>query len=377
MNQMMSNDLVLRRNIYIETWRVQGTILKAQARADILLVLQYVAENPNATAKGMAGRLLFEENTRLVVSERLLKMAELYGLVERISEYRHYFYTLTEKGELALQEKEVFIPEDGFWEISFSNDPLLPHTILDFKPFKEPEAYQEVKNKDSKDSLEKRKQNIKPMPDWIRNPNFNAIKPFLNQNQSIWLEKIQAKGEKVSSNLQLVLEWNVSKQNVRLLKNNKIVHQFAYRHYDQNQIWQILLEQNSWQDDWDWSKNSMAIAFEKTDETSRQKMNKDFYFIKPDIDKLGKFDVFIAKNVAIHAIDKDNAMEWARWRLGHNINDFADKQTYQRWIKDAKSPFAEYALKLPQRKNLANLFWQEEKHSLKSWYLIAASDWQI
>lgn len=370
----MSNDLVLRRNIHIETWRVQGTILKAKERADILLVLRYVADNPKATAKGMAEHLFVDKNARLVVAERLLKMAEQLGLVKRISEYRHYFYTLTKKGELALQEKEVFIPEDGFWEISFTNDPLLPHTILDFASFDEPDAHQEVKNKEG---LEKRKQNIKPMPDWIRNPNFNAVKPFLNQNQSIWLENIQPKGEKVSRKLQLVLEWNVSKQNVRLLKNNKIVHQFAYQNYDQNQIWQILLEQNGWQDDWNGSKNSMAISFAETDEASRQKMNKDFYFIKPDIDKLGKFDEFIAKNVAIHAIDKDNAMEWARWRLGHNINDFADKQTYQRWIKDAKSPFAEYALKLPQRKNLANLFWQEEKHSLKSWYLIAASDWQI
>lgn len=372
----MSNDLVLCRNIHIETWRVQGTILKAQVRADILLVLQYVADNSNATAKDLAKELLFEENARLVVAERLLKMAEQLGLVERISKYRQYFYTLTEKGKLALQEKEVFILEDGFWEISFTNDPLLPHTILDFASFDEPDAYQEVSKKNEK-KFKERQDRIDFLPKWIRQPHFNAVKPFLNQNQSIWLEKIQVKGEKVPSKLQLILEWNVSKQSIRLLKNNQVVHQFAYQDYDQNQIWQILLEQNDWQDDWNGSKNSMAISFAKTDEKSRQTMKIDLEFKQPDIDDLGEFDDFIAENVAIHAIDKDNAMEWARWRLGHNINDFADKQTYQRWIKDAKSPFAEYALKLPQRKNLANLFWQEEKHSLKSWYLIAASDWQI
>lgn len=370
----MSNDLVLRRNIHIETWRVQGTILKAQERADILMILQYVADNPNATAKGMAEHLLFEENARLVVAERLLKMAELYGLVEQIKEYRHSFYRLTEKGELTLQEKEVFIPEDGFWEISFANDPLLPHTILDFKPFKEPDASQEVKNKDG---LEKRKQNIKPMPDWIRNPHFNAVKPFLNQNQSIWLENIQIKGEKVLSNLRLVLEWNVSKQNIRLLKNDKVVHQFTYQNYDQNQIWQILLEQNGWQDDWDWTKNSMAISFEETDEKDRQTMHTNLIFGQPEIEDLGGFDDFTAENVAIHAIDKDSAIVWARWRLEHNINDFADEQTYQKWVEHAQSPFAEYAFRLPERNELANLFWQDEKYSPKSWHLISASDWQI
>lgn len=329
----MSNDLVLRRNIHIETWRVQGTILKAQARADILLVLQYVAENPNATAK-------------------------------------------TEKGKLALQEKEVFIPEDGVWEISFSNDPLLPHTILDFASFDEPDAYQEVSKKNEK-KFKERQDRMDFLPKSIRQPHFNAVKPFLNPNQSIWLENIQAKGEKVSSNLQLVLEWNASKQNVRLLKNNKIVHQFAYQHYDQNQIWQILLEQNGWQDDWSGSKNSMAISFAETDEASRQTMKIDLEFKQPDIDDLGEFDDFIAENVAIHAMDKDNAIKWAWWRLEHNINDFADEQTYQKWVEHAQSPFVEYTFRLPERNELANLFWQDEKYSPKSWHLISASDWQI
>ncbi|MGX2949595.1 hypothetical protein ACWIUA_01620 [Ursidibacter sp. B-7004-1] len=374
MNRMMSNDLVLRRNIHIETWRVQGTVLKAQERADILMILQYVAENENATAKGMARRLLFEENARLVVAERLLKMTEMLGLVKQIQEDRHKLYALTEKGELALQEQEVFIPEDGFWEISFTNEPLLSHTILDFKPFKEPDAYQEVKNKVG---LEERKQNIKPMPDWIRNPNFNAVKPFLNQKQSIWLENIQPKGEKVSSNLKLILEWNVSKQSIRLLKNNQVVHQFTYKKYDQNQIWQILLEQNGWQDDWSWAENSMAMSFEETDEKSRQTMHTDLAFRRPKIGDLGEFNDFTAENVAIHAIDLNNATDWARWRLEHNINDFADEQTYQKWVEQAKSPFAEYDCSLPKRDELANRFWQDDKYSQKSWYLMAASDWQI
>ena len=370
----MSNDLVLRRNIHVETWRVQGTILKAQERADILMILQYVAENENATAKGMAGRLLFEENARLMVAERLLKMTEMLGLVKQIQEYRYKSYTLTEKGELALQEQEVFIPEDGFWEISFTNEPLLPHTILDFKSFTEPDAYQEVKNKDG---LEKRKQNIKPIPNWIRRPDFNAVKPFLNQNQSIWLENIQAKGEKVPSNLKLILEWNVSKQSIRLLKNKQVVHQFAYQDFEQNQIWQILLEQNKWQEGWDWIKNIMAMPFDKTNEKSRQTIRTDLTFRGPKIDDLGAFDDFIAENIDIHAIDQKNAIEWAWWRLEHNINDFADEQTYQKWVEQAKSPFAEYDCRLPKRDELANWFWRDDKYSQKSWHLMAASDWQI
>lgn len=372
----MRNDLVLRRNIYIETWRVQGTILKAQARADILLVLRCVADKQNTTARDFAKELLFEEHARLVVAERLLNMAERYGLVEQIKEYRHYFYTLTEKGKLALQEKEVFIPEDGFWEISFTNDPLLPHTILDFASFDEPDAYQEVSKKNEK-KFKERQDRIDFLPKWIRQPYFNAVKPFLNQNQSIWLENIQTKGEKVSSKLQLILEWNVSKQSIRLLKNDKVVHQFTYQNYEQNQIWQILLEQNGWQDDWNWAKNSMAMSFEKTDEKSRQTMQKNLTFRQPKIKHLGGFDDFTAENVAIHAIDKDNAIKWARWRLEHNINDFADEQTYQKWVEQAKLPFAEYAFRLPERNELANLFWQDEKYSPKSWHLISASDWQI
>lgn len=369
----MSNDLILRRDIPIETWRIQGTVLKAQERSDILLVLQYVKDNMNATAKGLAKELLFEENARLVVAERLLQMAERLGLVESHRQH-HRIYFLTEKGELALQEKEVFVPEDGFWEISFTNEPLLPHTIVDFKPFDEPEAFKEVRNKGE---LEKRKDNMKTISPWIRQTAFHAVKPFLNQKQNIWIERIQPKGERIKSNVVLTLEWNVSKQTIRLLNGQKVVHQFTYQEYDQNQIWQILLEQNRWQDDWDWAKNSMAMLFDETDEKSRQTMTINFSFRQPEIDDLGQFNDFTAENVAIHAIDKDAAIEWAWWRLINNINDFADEQTYQKWVGQANAPFAEYVFRLPERDELAKRFWQDERFSKKAWYLMTASDWQI
>lgn len=368
----MSNDLILRRDIPIETWRIQGTVLKAQARSDILLVLQYVADSMNATAKGLAKELLFEENARLVVAERLLEMAKLYDLVEQDQRYKSF--ALTEKGELALQEKEVFVPEDGFWEISFTNEPLLPHTIVDFKPFDEPEAFKEVRNKGE---LEKRKDNMKTISPWIRQTAFRAVKPFLNQKQNIWIEHIKPKGERIKSNVVLTLEWNVSKQNIRLLKNNQVVHQFIYQEYDQNQIWQILLEQNDRQNDWDWAKNSMAMSFEKTDEKSRQTMTTHFSFRQPEIRNLGKFNNFTAENVAIHAINKVNAIKWAWWRLEHNINNFADKQLYPKWVEQANAPFVEYSVKLPTRDELAKLSWQDERFSKKAWYLMTASDWQI
>ena len=372
---MMKNDLILRRSIHIETWRVQGTMLKAEERGDILMVLQYVADNPSVTAKGLAGALLFEENARLVVAERLLWFAQIYELVEVSEKYSYVSkYALTEKGISALSKKEIFVPEDGIWEISFTDDPLLPHSLIDFKPFKEPAAFQESRKKDE---LQERKERIKPISKWIQEIDFQSAKPFLNQKQSVWIEKLEKKGEQVSNDLQLVVEWNVSKQNIRLLKGKDVVTQRPYRECEWQDIWQQLLEQNDRQDDWDYAKSSMAIPFEETEDVNRQTMRLNLEFQKPKVDDLGEFDDFTAKDIQIHAGSRQDAVDWADWRLVHSIRNFADRQTYQKWVQQAQAPFAEYDCNLPERDELAKRFWQNEQGSPTAWYLISASDWQI
>lgn len=373
----MKNDLILRRSIDIETWRVSGTLLKAQTRPDITMVLQYVKDNnSNANAKDLAEELLFEEKARLNVAERLLRQAELLGLIEKSEQYRHTTYILTEQGEIALSNEKVFIPEEGTWEISFGRDVLLPHMLIDFKPFNEPDAFQESKQKDK---LAERSKNIKPISPWIREqPSYQQdMLPFMNAKQSIRIGEIHKKGEEVQTKHQLVLEWNVSKQSIRLLNGKEIIHQYEYRDLSQEKVWQYLLENYDWQDDWDWSRNSMAIGFNETDDQDRQQMKTNFTFDEPTIANLGTFDDFTAQDVAIHAISQEDAYQWAMWRLENSISDFADMQNYPQWQERAKAPFSEYAFRLPERNEFAENIWKKQLHNRKAWYLIAAYDWNI
>lgn len=377
MSNIMKNDLILRRFIHIETWRVSGTLLKAQTRPDITMVLQYVKDNNlNANAKGLAKELLFEERARLNVAERLLRHAELLGLIKKIEQNRHTTYVLTEQGETALSNEKVFIPEEGTWEISFGRDKLLPHMIIDFKPFTEPDAFQESTQKDK---LAKRSQNIRPISPWIQEQISyqQDVAPFMNAKQSIRIGEIHKKGEEVQTKHQLVLEWNVSKQSIRLLNREKIIHQDEYRDFSQEDVWQYLLEHHHWQDDWDWSRNSMAIGFDETKTKDRQQMKTDFTFDKPTIDDLGAFDDFIAQDVSIHAISQADAYQWAMWRLENSIRDFADIQNYQQWQEQAKAPFSEYSFSLPERNEFAENIWKNQPHHRKAWYLMAAYDWNI
>ena len=372
----MKNDLILRRSIHIETWRVSGTLLKAQARPDITMVLQYVEDNNlNANAKGLAKELLFEERARLNVAERLLRQAELLGLIKKIEQNRYVTYVLTEQGTAALSNEKVFIPEEGTWEISFGRDKLLPHMIIDFEPFTEPDAFQESKQKDK---LAKRSQNIRPISHWIQEQisSQQDVKPFMNAKQPIWIDKINVQGEKVSTKYQLVLEWNVSKQSIRLLNGENIIHQDKYRDFSQEEVWQYLLQHHR-QDDWDWSRNSMAIGFDETKTKDRQQMKKDFTFDKPAIGDLGMFDDFIAQDVSIHAISQEDAYQWAMWRLENRIQNFADIKNYQQWQEQAKAPFSEYSFSLPERNEFAENIWKNQPHHRKAWYLMAAYDWNI
>ena len=140
---MFNKDLILTRKLEIKTWHVQGSIAKAQDRKDMMLVLKYLDEFPDSTAKDLSMHLFFDNNARLVVAIRLLELSNSYGLTN--SDGGHGAkYSLTDKGQDALTNKEVFIPEDGCWKLAVSNDPLLPHIIINIEAFSEPNAFSEI-----------------------------------------------------------------------------------------------------------------------------------------------------------------------------------------------------------------------------------------
>jgi len=376
----MKNELILSRKVAIETWHIQGSVAKAQSRKDMMLVLQYLDEFPRSTAKGLAGHLLFDTRARLVVAQRLLELSKLYGLTDSESGK----YSLTEDGIGALTKKEVFIPEQGCWKLSVSNDTLLSHKVIEIESFEEPNAISELIGKDAKSKLEDRKQKMMQPPRWLKQCIGLELAPHAGGEKKR-IDSIENKAEKSPANLSLTLEWNVSKNSIRLLDDNnskKVLNQFEGPGLSHNAVWEILLDNEDWLGDWDRSTNQLAISFGDVDEKARKLMVADFEFKTPVISEYGVFKTQIVQGVALRAATENDAIEWTHWRLAESINAFATSNKYKQWVSEALAPFNYFDITLPERDEYAKELWSAPDNrsvndKTKAWHLIAASDWAL
>ncbi len=371
----MKNEILLTRRLNIETWRIRGTVAKAQDRKDMMLVLQYLDEFKTGTAKDISSHLLFDSNARLVVAQRLLELCRLYGLVGA----DRGGYQLTNSGQMALEEEKIFVPEDGCWELSVANDPLLPHSVIELCPFNEPNAVAEVIGKDAKNKLDSRKQNMKETPNWFRGFKAVELNPHAG-GRCIRIDSVERKAERVKAKFSLSLEWNVGKNSIRIMERKKVTTQFTGPGLTIDDVWQNLLETDGRFKHWDKQNEKLAISFDEAGERSRSTMVSDFAFTKPFIrngyQDSGVFDDVVIKGISVCAATPEDAGKWARWRLANSITGFASEAKYRQWVEKAQEPFNKHSIVLPERDEAARAM-IGKKYTNESWFLLAASDWAL
>lgn len=185
----------LTREIRVECWRVIGQVAKAAKRNELLPVLLRARERGQTDARDIAEHLLFESGSRQVIAQRLLQIAERYGLL--VQENRQY--RLTESGSTALETKQIFVPEHGTWTVWVSNDLLLGPSILRVEPWKEVPANEEVWRKKHDDVPERRFRNL---PQWVRDA-FGVITTPLVGGAPLRIDELEAKGEVVDAKTEL------------------------------------------------------------------------------------------------------------------------------------------------------------------------------
>lgn len=372
----MKNELILSRKLNVETWNIQGSIAKAHKREDMMLVLQFLDEFPRSTAKEFANHLLFDGNSRRVVAERLLDLSSLYGL----SNNESGSYKLTEKGQEALANKMVFIPEDGCWTLTVSNDPLLPHNVIDIKAFDEPHAISEIIGKEAKTKLDSRKHNMGSVPLWIKQCVGTELDPHLSKGK-IRIDSIENKAEKVTSNIFIKLEWNVTKDSVRILENNKVLNQFDGPRITENDILETALAKKGLLPQWDSKARKLKASFGSLDSHSYRSMVTNLKCQSLDIQKYGDFADIVIEGIDLNAASLSDAKKWAEWRLDNSISNFATTNLYETWIESATAPFLEFGISLSERDSYAEQLWNRwlttNNKPQKVWHMIAATDWQL
>lgn len=375
----MNGRMVLKRRIAIRGWRVVGLVAKADRRKELEPVLRRAREKHETggtDAGDVAEHLLFEPRSRKVVAERFLHIGKEFGLLRE----NRKRYTLTEDGERAIATGKVFVPEHGAWTVWVSEDPLLPSPVLRIEAWDdEPDAFTE--NRKRRDEEDERP--FGPVPDILREVQEMEIMPSASgDGAAVRIDDLEEQAEAVDSDEFLTLTWNVQERRLRVqgeLDAKKVDSELDASEDIPCDIWDDLLDGEGLLNHWDRQRDALRVSFGETTESERESMSRDLEFRTPSVSRFGEFEPLVVRGIAIAARSRDDAREWAAWRLSARIRDFATSVRYDEWGEEAAAPFAEHRPELPARAELAMSEWGSAagRPAPRAWFLIAAEDWGL
>jgi hypothetical protein len=364
----------LTREIRVECWRVIGQVAKAAKRNELLPTLLRARERGQTDARDIAEHLLFEAGSRQVIAQRLLQIAEKYGLLEQ--ENRQY--RLTESGSTALDTKQVFVPERGTWTVWASDDPLLGASILRIEPWKEVPAHEEVWRKKHDDAPERR---FRSLPRWVRDA-VGIITTPLVTSAPLRIDELEAKGETVGAETTLRATWDVTGARMRIggtLGGMPVNAVADAPEMAADAVWMQLMQAEGLWSQWDGAVDALRIGFDETVAGERESLVRGIHFKRPDIESLGSFDATTVEGIALRARSAQDATRWAEWRLRARVHDYATAEQFGKWTAEAVKPFAEFDPPTPTRRELAESAWRDrtDRPTPNTWHLVAAEDWSL
>ncbi len=380
-------EIKLQRSLKIHRFRVKGTIAKAENRPEIHSFLLLAQEqNGFVSARDVAEKLLGGRPE--TVGKRLLEQCANYGLLDK---QRNNGYALTDKGMVAISQEQIFVHEQGTWELWVTDDPLLPTTLLNIEPFKEPSAHHEKHN------AKARNENMKSLPQWLRQSLITdtSLSSLVADNRQYRFINLDDKGEFIAdvnanvtatwitpelSQASLVFEGTVDGK--KLNYRYQILPKLTFL-----EIWQQMLEQQNWlqhagayeqpEKYWDFQQQALRIPCKNLSNTEQSTFLKNHPFSKPEISDYGRFNDTDIKNIPIMPKDEDAAGGWGFWLLEKKVNDYilAGQFEIQQQNISGLKQFAEFDLIFPEQEEFA----QELRNSNPKayWYLQAPLDWQL
>ncbi|UNC13964.1 hypothetical protein FE249_06905 [Acidiphilium multivorum] len=371
-------DLILQRSISVQCWNVLGVIAKANKRPELTLVLHRTREQGQTSAKDVAEHLLFESDSRRVVAERLLDIAENFKLLKHAT-YGKGQYVLTEAGNKALETEQIFVPECGAWTIWVSNDPLLGYPLLHAEPFKEPKALETFSGNGGRGKKDRK---FASLPDMLRDLEGRDGSPPCGRGEALRIDKFKGNVEEADSDCTLKLVWTAGMPTMRLqgvLRGQPVNSVLDAPDLSSGLVWQWLLEAEGIWSCWDQARKALLVGFDETNDYERESLMRDLRISDPTLGQLGRFDALTIQDVPIRALTESDVRRWAEWRLKTRLSDYVTDARFDAWTKEALAPFGSYEIPTPSRTELARDEWagRGERPSPRAWHLMAAEDWSL
>jgi hypothetical protein len=376
--------LVLKRTLEIQRYRIIAEVARAQKRDELYAVL-LLAKERGYVFEQMVSDVLLDGRPK-TVGKRLIQICVTHDLLVEKEFHGKKNYILTETGETALEEGQIFIPERGTWEIWVTDDPLWPSALVQIEVFNEPPAFKET-GRDKKDELEERRKKMQSLPDWLFDRlQGQSITPLADRNADYRFNELEKKGEVVTSdaNIRATLSISQFDDSSDLRFTGTVVGKkcdYQEQHTMTFELaWPQILEQQGWLERWRIQQQTqqevLDVAYPelKTDQ-ERSSFHKDYPISKPYLTDLDRFDNTIIDNVPIAPATEQDASHWAHWLLERNTNRYVLKGDFEIMQNKVAESFPDYEITFPEQSDFAQPLRRTNPRAY--WYLQAPLDWQI
>ena len=374
----------LQRKIQISCYEVEMIIATSQRREDLLPILELAKEEGYLTGN-IIREILFQDLPRRFTHEIINNLLYLKLVKEQTSNYSDNFYILTESGQKAIENREVFTPEEGIYRIWFADDVLLgDKNILRVKPIKE--DYPNFRGQKNKETI--------TIPKRLEDKCGKIWQTLSSESYftKIRIDDIKPKGRKIGfprDTLEIQWEIEEKKHSLKVIGTidekeiNKSLHtEFLEAYTQEKALYDIF---SSPEYDWQDKRQKLLVSFQNISNFPdvikgfQQNINlKNIYLHNWDI-----FSQVDLSEIPINAKTLKDAQEWSQYLLRQEASqEYLTSAIYSKLWKKIACKFDEYqdSLEFPPQEKIAEQIYQENfKINLPRtyWHLQAPLDLKL
>jgi hypothetical protein len=383
----------MKRSVLARSMRFSGTVSLTEKREEIVAVLKAITElGGEVMPTDLVGYLIPEGLE--AAADRLLVIAAVHGLVEQVQGR----FRLTDAGAKARDVGQVLVPRDGTWQVWITSDPLIRFSLLHVEATRPGEALSELRETGGRRSAEAQTPRTMPVPALLRELHRVEGRLMATEGRVVRIDELGREVSEESSDAQVELVWTLgsdgtARMAVRGVVNVRRGDDVARLAVDTalpapgvafTDVFNQLLDDGAVSGRWDTQAAVLRCEFDdRLDPAAIQSMHRTVTARRLDLSAfgLGFFDKVTVPDVPIAATDAAGAERWSMRRLLMGIQDHQTTSRYEAVTEEATRPFAEFAVKLPDRATLLRQV--RNKLDLNAprpelyWRLQAAADWSL
>jgi hypothetical protein len=373
--------IVLKRTLKVHAFDTIASIAVPESRPDLLAVVHLAAERGEVWGRDIGRDLLGMDDG---LGWRVLERCQRLGLVTR--EGRSGPFELTELGELAVEDEQIFLPERAAYRFYWVDDPLLPEVLLGFRGLES--ARDAQMRDDARDARAGQgpKTSRCPAPLQTR---LDVVTKMLHDGGLVRLLELGDGFTDQDGTIELSLTLRVDAGPMVRLQAQDLDRELDASGrvgQDHAATWRQLVRQalgiGDWQlDDWagQFGAGTIGRSFADVHEAGLRSFEERLSVDEMHLSEAGRFQG-TSVTVDVVPADLEDANAWATWLVWDGLHDHVSRQELEAHRTAVEARFRHHNVEIPHPGLLLQEAYGRLHEDTKAWRVVAPADlglWEV